>query len=280
MRSFYRNRWFSLLLAASVLLSALLPAAAAKGGNMTIAGVDLGYAPGDCYPDSEENMALTGSVQCMAFARYCQSAVYGVNDYNAPEQFRDIVGRRAPSECTVENLKKWFMGCAPATHLRCPGGSRSMHSMAIAETNEDTVHVIHGNWYPGNIVAETYWTWEKFADQVQTRGGIEYATSYIGRLPEPSETAVRLPTTLPTAPTTTRLPFVDGDLIEDLPAGDVNGDGKVNTRDARLALRFAARLESLNAAQVAAADTDANGRVTSADARRILRAAAKLETLE
>ena len=70
--------------------------------------------------------------------------------------------------------------------------------------------------------------------------------------------------------------------LETSPAtpGDVNGDGKVNSQDARMALRTAARLETLDDRAFAAADTDGNGKVTSADARKILRVAAKLETFD
>ncbi len=61
--------------------------------------------------------------------------------------------------------------------------------------------------------------------------------------------------------------------------GDVDGSGRVNSSDARLALRAAARMETLNAEQFAAADVDGSGKVNSADARRILRAAARIEPL-
>ena len=61
--------------------------------------------------------------------------------------------------------------------------------------------------------------------------------------------------------------------------GDVDGSGRVNSSDARLALRAAARMETLTAEQFAAADVDGSGKVNSADARRILRAAARIEPL-
>ncbi|MBQ6018934.1 MAG: dockerin type I repeat-containing protein [Clostridia bacterium] len=64
-----------------------------------------------------------------------------------------------------------------------------------------------------------------------------------------------------------------------LQLGDVDGSGKVNSSDARLALRAAARMETLTDEQFAAADADGNGKVNSSDARRILRAAAKIEAL-
>ena len=60
----------------------------------------------------------------------------------------------------------------------------------------------------------------------------------------------------------------------------MNGDGRINTRDARLTLRSAAKLETLTAAQRTSADADENGKITSSDARKILRAAAKLEILD
>lgn len=59
--------------------------------------------------------------------------------------------------------------------------------------------------------------------------------------------------------------------------GDVNLDGKVNTSDARLALRGAATLETLTAQQVLAADVNKNGKADTSDARKILRVAANLD---
>ena len=61
--------------------------------------------------------------------------------------------------------------------------------------------------------------------------------------------------------------------------GDVNFDGSVNAVDARLALRKAAKLETLAPRAAAAADVDGDLSVTSVDARLILRAAAGLEQL-
>lgn len=66
---------------------------------------------------------------------------------------------------------------------------------------------------------------------------------------------------------------------ESLKLGDVNGDSKVNASDARLALRAAARLETLTDEQIIAADVNFDGSVKANDARIILRVAARLETL-
>ena len=61
--------------------------------------------------------------------------------------------------------------------------------------------------------------------------------------------------------------------------GDVDGNGKIEAADARLALRASVKLETLTAEQTLAANVDGDAFVTSADARLILRAAVKLETL-
>lgn len=57
---------------------------------------------------------------------------------------------------------------------------------------------------------------------------------------------------------------------------DVSCDGKVTARDARLALRYSAKLEKLEGLSLIAADVDENGKISAADARLILRKAAKL----
>ena len=63
--------------------------------------------------------------------------------------------------------------------------------------------------------------------------------------------------------------------------GDVDGDGKITSADARLALRASVGLEKLSYEDYSfdAADADYDGEVTSADARLILRASVNLEEL-
>ncbi len=61
--------------------------------------------------------------------------------------------------------------------------------------------------------------------------------------------------------------------------GDIDGDYKVSSSDARLALRFSVNLETLTEKQILFADVDKSGTVDSSDARLILRAAVGLEKL-
>ena len=61
--------------------------------------------------------------------------------------------------------------------------------------------------------------------------------------------------------------------------GDVDGDATVNANDARLVLRAAAKLDTLEGIFAAAADVNGDNGINAIDARGILRAAAKLDVL-
>ena len=61
--------------------------------------------------------------------------------------------------------------------------------------------------------------------------------------------------------------------------GDVDGNGKVSTEDARTALRAAIGLDRLTDEQKRLADADGNGNITTNDARSILRTAIGLDPL-
>lgn len=77
----------------------------------------------------------------------------------------------------------------------------------------------------------------------------------------------------------TDLALTDKNTPPDYIPGDVDGDGKISSADARLALRRSVNLENYpeGSVQYLACDVDADGEVTSADARLILRASVGLE---
>ncbi len=66
-------------------------------------------------------------------------------------------------------------------------------------------------------------------------------------------------------------------LTEEILLGDVNGDGKVNAADARLALRISAKIDVADEKTFKAADFNKDGVITALDARAILRKAAMLD---
>ncbi|MCR5782391.1 MAG: CotH kinase family protein [Clostridia bacterium] len=65
--------------------------------------------------------------------------------------------------------------------------------------------------------------------------------------------------------------------IPDPMTGDVDLNGRIEAADARLALRYSAKLEALDEKQIKAADADGSGQVLADDARKILRVSAKLD---
>ena len=81
---------------------------------------------------------------------------------------------------------------------------------------------------------------------------------------EPSEPAEQ-----PSEPVT--VPPLAGGIL-----GDVDKDGVCRARDARLALRASAKLETLDAEQIVRADVDGDGKLFAREARMILRYSARL----
>ncbi|MBQ6164193.1 MAG: dockerin type I repeat-containing protein [Clostridia bacterium] len=61
-----------------------------------------------------------------------------------------------------------------------------------------------------------------------------------------------------------------------IPLGDVNNDGRVNSSDARLALRFVAKLDPVDSLTFKVIDVNEDSLITASDARLILRIASKL----
>lgn len=66
---------------------------------------------------------------------------------------------------------------------------------------------------------------------------------------------------------------------DDAILGDIDMDGKITAADARLLLRYTAKMTDLTSAQKNLADVNKDGKITAADARLVLRVAAKLEVL-
>ena len=62
--------------------------------------------------------------------------------------------------------------------------------------------------------------------------------------------------------------------------GDVNGNGRLQAADARLVLRYSARLETLSNAILSRADVNYDEKVNAADARLLLKASSRAISLE
>lgn len=73
--------------------------------------------------------------------------------------------------------------------------------------------------------------------------------------------------------------FSSNIVVIDSMLGDVNGDGRITSVDARMVLRYTAGLDKIADAYLAAADVNKDGKVNAADARIILRCSANIEFL-
>lgn len=74
------------------------------------------------------------------------------------------------------------------------------------------------------------------------------------------------------------VPPTDDPVINNYRLGNLNGDGEITAADARLALRIAAKLETVTDSRLfICADVNVDGVITAADARKILRVSAKLD---
>ncbi|NMP37739.1 MAG: leucine-rich repeat protein [Clostridiales bacterium] len=69
-------------------------------------------------------------------------------------------------------------------------------------------------------------------------------------------------------------------VADEIVKGDLDGNGLVEAKDARIALRAATGLESLTETQRRAGDINGSGEVDASDARTILRVATKLQTFD
>ncbi len=141
---------------------------------------------------------------------------------------------------------------------------------------ESTAYITYAPTEPMSTAHITYAPTEPESTAYITYAPTEpMSTAHITYAPtEPESTAdtTYAPTTRPTVtePTT-------AGPTQRITLGDVNGDGRINSMDARLALRAAARVETLTGIQNQLADVNGDGKIKAADARLILRIAARLD---
>ncbi|MBQ1517834.1 MAG: dockerin type I repeat-containing protein, partial [Clostridia bacterium] len=99
-------------------------------------------------------------------------------------------------------------------------------------------------------------TWEDYKEEVTTDTSVDTST----------DTATTTDTT-----TDTSTPDTETDTKVKVLNGDANQDGKVNLRDASLALKVSVKKATLDEKAKLAADVDGNGSVTAADSLAIQR---------
>lgn len=182
------------------------------GGNIVIGGVTLDYALGDYFTDNGKactkchsghsgnyatnekycNCKCTakignktyrlGSIQCLGFARYVQSALYGTNSYMSAKSFKRT-GSVSASKLTAGKVKSMITKAGIGAHIRT-GGSK--HSMIVAEVTEDGFTVIQCNGSNNNNyksyakcrIGTTKYTWNSYKKSTYGKRGISFIETY------------------------------------------------------------------------------------------------------
>ena len=281
------KKGLSLLLAA-VLLAALVPAlwigagAAAEPNTIPEIALSVAAPQTDAAPQTEVSPDMTGggAYSVVAVSWSPQSDLFAPGQvYTVTFRVEPAAGytfgaataatvNGAPAECRIRasmdpvtrELSPYAMVSftfpateAPAYHVYVFGGTANADTAKVG----DIVTVTAGQPLDGSVFA--YWS----------------VVSGAAVLPDILMPQISF--IMPVGDVTLRVNFKEADPVA--VRGDVNGDGKINASDARLALRAAVSLENFAPGkwQFVAADADQNGRITAADARLILRAAVGLE---
>lgn len=179
-------------------------------GNIVLDGVTLAYKYGDYFTDNGKqcgschgnhpdraftdesycNCKCTATIdgktyalnamQCLAFVRYCQSALYKTNDSIKPSAFKKVSGSTvAKGKLTASKVKKLVTAAGVGGHMRTKADA---HSMIISNVTSDGFTVIQCNgsnnknykgYYKCRIGYSNY-TWSSYAKSTYGKRGLEY----------------------------------------------------------------------------------------------------------
>lgn len=158
-------------------------------------------------------------------------------------------------------------------YVRLPGGDWIPEMEMPIDTDSFRKYTLDTSDYEGATIQVAFRHYMEesstfvMLDYVQYSGGSEQTPSNTPQV-TPSQTPEVTPSQTPEITpsiTPTQEPQIPND-------GDIDGDGKVTTEDALVALRGAMGLMTLNDEQIAHADVDGDGRLTTEDALLIVRA--------
>lgn len=123
-----------------------------------------------------------GSIQCLGFVRYVQSALYGTNSYMSGKSFKRT-GSVSASKLTADKVKSMITNAGVGAHIRT--GS-SKHSMIVSEITGDGFTVIQCNGSNNNNyksyakcrIGTTKYTWKSYKNSTYGKRGISFIETY------------------------------------------------------------------------------------------------------
>lgn len=121
-----------------------------------------------------------GGIQCIAFARYCQSALYRANDSQNPSKFKTVSKSKvAPGKLTKGKIETLVKKAGIGGHIRTQGKA---HSMIISKVTSSGFTVIQCNgsnnanysgYFKCRIGYKTY-TWSSYVKSTYGKRGLAY----------------------------------------------------------------------------------------------------------
>ncbi len=157
-------------------------------GVVTINGVSLTeYKVGTTYTSSRYASVNGKTIdmkgwQCIGYARYVQTKLYGCHEYNS-NKFTKLSGSSiSPGSVTASNIKSLVQKAGVGAHLRTGTSSNQKHSMIIANITSTGFTVIDANSSsknPNKIDIRTY-TWKSYANSYFGKQGVAYVYVYTG----------------------------------------------------------------------------------------------------
>ena len=186
----------------------LIPAKAAS--NITIGGVDIGYALGayftkngkqctchgrkTCGEASDCNCKIvSGTCQCYGFAMWCENKLFGCNDHAYPGNFTDY-GSISAGNMSASRVKALISKVPIGSHIRTGSNSYGVaHSMIITAKSDDGFTIVQANGsnndnYSGHYncrIGTTKYTWSSYASSTYGKRGIASVKGRGGINPTP-----------------------------------------------------------------------------------------------
>ena len=191
----------------------IIPAKAAS--NITIGGVDIGYALGDyftrngkqctchgrksCGVASDCNCKIvSGACQCYGFALWCENKLFGYNDVSSKANFTNY-GSISAGNMSAANVKALISKVPIGSHIRTGSNSYGVaHSMIVTAKSDSGFTIIQANGsnndnYSGYYrcrIGTTKYTWASYASSTYGKRGIASVKGRGGIDPTPDPDVV------------------------------------------------------------------------------------------
>lgn len=150
------------------------------GNHSGSAYTNEGYCNCKCTATIDGKTYALKSIQCLGFARYCQSALYKTNDIIKPSAFKTISKSKvAKGALTAAKMKALVTAAGVGGHIRTQGDA---HSMIISKVTSDGFTVIQCNgsnnknykgFYKCRIGYSNY-TWSSYVKSTYGKRGLAY----------------------------------------------------------------------------------------------------------